>query len=371
MANSSGAVIQAVDAGFFTAPPKAHPSRVYVVSYRDGHLRSFSGVPSAGDRRSSKFCYIVDTSEQHVTTTCTVTSADDAYAFSVELSAAWRVTDPEAAVRADLSDGSSLVLGSLQDIVWQVGRRFQPDRAADAESAVRTRLARETPLAAGITMLRGAARFRADAAVTSARVDRDTAAHQGDLELQRMALLRDMFDGSEAGALMLHLLKHPDDTGSVLATLKGNRDQDQALRLALLDRDRQHYLAMLDRALDNNLITDADAQPLRDLLFGQPTGGGLTGSVAMVPIASRPPLALPHGVSASEPAPAAWPAVTHGYVVEDVTATGPATSPPPPRGSVAEDADPDSAAAAGPASGSAPGGVRTWKPLKKPGQGPA
>ena len=122
-------MIQAVDAGFFTAPPKAHPSRVYVVSYRDGHLRSFSGAPSATDRIAARFCYIVDTSEQHSTNTCTVTSAVDAYSFSVELSATWRVTDPEAAVRADLSDGSGLVLATLQDTVWQIARGL-PARAA-------------------------------------------------------------------------------------------------------------------------------------------------------------------------------------------------------------------------------------------------
>jgi hypothetical protein len=377
LATSSGAVIQTVDAGFFTAPPKAHPSRVYVVSYRDGHLRSFSGAPSAAERISSKFCYLVDTSEQYASSTCTVTSAVDAYSFSVELTAAWRVTDPEAAVRADLSDGSSLVLGSLQDTVWQIARSFQPDRAASAESAVRASLEGAIPLGAGITVLRAVARFRADAAVTKATVSRDTAAHEGTLERERMALLRDMFDGSEASALVLHLLRHPGDTGSALTTLKDNREKEQALRLALQDRDRQHYLAILDRALDNNLINDADAQPLRDLLFGQSAGAGLTGSAAMVPIASKPALSLPPGVTASGTAaalsngapgsaqatggqaPSSPSPVVQGYVVEDVPVSGPV-----------EDAGPTAPAPASPASpGAAPGGVREWKPLKKRGQG--
>lgn len=56
-------VIQAVDAGFFDAPPKALPGNVYVVSYRDGHLRSFSGVPSYADRISCRFCFLVDTTD--------------------------------------------------------------------------------------------------------------------------------------------------------------------------------------------------------------------------------------------------------------------------------------------------------------------
>jgi hypothetical protein len=349
LATASGAVIQTVNAGFFTAPPKAHPSRVYVVSYRDGSLRSFSGAPSVTERISSKFCYLVDTSEQYASSTYTVTSAVDAYSFSVELTAAWRVSDPEAAVRANLSDGSSTVLGSLQDTVWQIARGFQPDRAAAAENAVRARLDATIPLGAGITVLRAAARFRADAAVTKATVTRDNAVQEGTRERERMALLRDMFDGSEASALMIHLLRHPDDTGTALTTLKDNREKEQALRLALQDRDRQHYLAMLDRALDNNLINDADAQPLRDLLFGQAAGAGLTGSVAMVPIAPKPALGLPPGVTASG---TAVPPVVPGYVVED----GPV-----------EDADPNAPCPVTP--GSAPGGVREWKPLKKRGQG--
>ncbi|MGD0699406.1 MAG: hypothetical protein ABSA02_05930 [Trebonia sp.] len=386
MATSSGSVIEAVGVGFFVAPPKAHPSRVYVVVYRDGSMQSFSGVPSIADRVSSKLCYLVDVSEQYTSSTCTVTSAVDAYSFSVELSATWRVSDPQAAVRANLSDGGALVLGSLEDTVWQIARGFQPERAAAAESAVRGTLSGQLQLAGGVTVLRAVARFRADSAVTNATVDRDAATHQGILERERMDRLRDMFDGSEASALMLHMLQHPEDTGTVLATLKDNREKEQALRVALQAGDRQHYLAILDRALDNNLINDTDAQPLRDLLFGQPAVGG-TGSVAMVPIAHRPTLGLPPGITAGGAAsgpgagapgiaqptggqappaappagqgyPAAAPPVTPGYVVEDVLA-GPGDDP-----------DPNQAApASAPAPGSEPGGVRAWKPLKKPGQG--
>ena len=394
MAKSSGGVIQAVDASFFVAPPKAHPSRVYVVSYRDGHIRSFSGIPSAGDRFAGKFCYLVDTSEQHASSRCTVASAVDGYSFSVELSATWRVTDPEAAVLANLSDGNGLVLGALQDSLWQVGRRFQPDRAADAEAEARAGLARQVPLGSGITVLRAAARFEADAAVSTSNVDLGADAHQGALERQRMARLREMFDGTEAGALMLQLMRHPDDTGSVLTMMNENRDKEQALRLALQERDRAHYLALLDRALANNLISDHDAQPLRDLLFGQSGAGPLTGSVAMVPIAGRPPLSLPPGIaapsgpvaqggSAAAGVPGASgypqasggsastprPTVTQSWVVEDVQVTGPVTSSPLPGNGPAEDLDIDTPASANSASGnSEPGGVKAWKPLKKPGQ---
>jgi hypothetical protein len=397
LAGSSGTVIKTVDAGFFNAPPKAHPTTVYVVSYRDGHLRSFSGAPTFADRISSKFCYMVDTSEQHSANTGTVTSAVDAYSFSVELSATWRVTDPETAVRANLTDGSALVLGSLEDMVWQIARGYEPGRAAAAEGAVRARLARPVPLEAGITVLRAAARFRADAAVTEPTRAMDSDTHQGNLERQRMARLQEMFDGTESGALMMHMLQHPEDTGSVLSMMKDNREKEQALRLNLLEGDRRHYLAMLDRALENNLINDDDAQPLRDMLFNPAAGAALSsGSVSMVPIAPRPALSLPPGVGpaggtaavgpATAPqapyqqaqpgqaqpgqvpygqaqpgqAGAGAPPVAQGYVVEDVLDSGPAKQPDP----AAEPAGP------GPA-GNAPGGVKNWRQLKKPGQGSA
>jgi hypothetical protein len=402
LAGSSGAVIKAVDAGFFNAPPKAHPTTVYVVSYRDGHLRSFSGAPTFADRIQSKFCYMVDTSEQHSANTCTVTSSDDAYSFSVELSATWRVTDPEAAVRANLTDGNSRVLGSLEDLVWQTARGYEPGRAAAAEGAVRARLSRPVPLEAGITVLRAAARFRADAAVTEATRGLDSDKHQGNLERQRMARLQSMFDGSEASALMMHMMQHPEDTATVLGMLKDNREKEQALRLGLLEGDRRHYLAMLDRALENNLINDDDAQPLRDMLFNPAAGASLSsGSVSMVPIAPRPALSLPPGAgpaggaAATGPvtapqapygqaqpgqaqygqapqgqaqygqAGAAAPPVAQGWVVEDVVDSGPASGAP------ASPADSAAAEQAGPGpAGNAPGGVRKWRQLK-PGQGPS
>ena len=238
---------------------------------------------------------------------------------------------------------------------------------------MRTSLAQEIPLGSGVVIVRAVARLSADAAVTGATKERDTASHQAALERDRMKQLHELFDGTEAGALMIHLLQHPDDTGSVLSTLKDSREKDQALRLALLDRDRQHYLAMLDRALENNLINDSDAQPLRDLLFGQAAGATLAGSVTMVPIAPKPALSLPPGVAAGTtavtpgfgapgtppsregPAPTAGPPVAQGHVVDAVDTP-------------VEDEDPNSPGSAPKAS---PGGVAGWKPIKNRGQGSA
>ena len=114
---------------------------------------------------------------------------------------------------------------------------------------------------------------------------------------------------------MMHMLQHPDDTGSVLESLKDSHDKEQALRRALMGEDRNHYLAMLDRALENNLIDDSAAEPLRDLLFAEPAGRQ---AVVREPVAQ-------------------------GREVEDEPVSGPA-----------EDA-----------SGAAPGAHKGWKPLKR------
>lgn len=226
MPTSSGLILQSVDSGFFTAPPKAHASHVYVVLYKDGRVASFSGMPSAGDRWGSTYCYLVDTSEHQVAGTCTVQSAEDAYQFSVELDATWRVTDAATVVQSQVSDGNSLVLGLLQDETWQVARKFPPQSAAHAEEAVRTALAQVSVLPQGITVLRAAARFRSDTRLTAGRVRLDEDALQGQLEAQTLARLQ-RFDGSDESAIREHLLRHPEDTMAMLQMLSpagnGNR----------------------------------------------------------------------------------------------------------------------------------------------------
>ena len=284
MPKSSGVILQTVDASFFLAPPKAHPSNIYVVSYKDGGVRSFTGAPSAGDRWGSRFCYIVDTAEHQAANSCTVQSSVDAYAFTVEVAATWRVTDAETVVRAGVTDGNTVVLGWIQDEIWQIGRTFPPESAAAAEIATRTALAGVRVLAQGITVLRATARFRADSRLTEGRLRLDEDALKGQLEERGIDRLRRL-DGSDESAIREHLLRHPDDTGSVLQMLSAGRERDQALRLTLLKE-----------ALDHGFITDADAQPFRDLLLGgqghqiaAPGGTPLSGP--------KPPLSLPPGVS--------------------------------------------------------------------------
>lgn len=349
MSRSSGIILRTLDSSFFNAPPKAHPSNIYVVSYNDGRIRAFTGAPSAVDRWGSRFCYIVDTAERRVSSSFAIPSSTDAYSFTTEVEATWKVTNAEAVVRANLSDGNEVVLARLRDELWMIGRQFRPEDAAGAEIAARSALLGLRELDEGITILRSTARFRTDTHLTDAELQRDHDRHEGSREEQRMLRLRRMVEGSDEAMVMLHLTRHPDDTGTVLQMIGDSRDKNQAVQLGLLDR-----------MLEHNLITDADAQPLRDSVLGR-----IAPPVTMRAIAPRTPPALPGGASSSQ-ASTAGPA-KKTYAVGDVPASAqpanpqPANQPPSPQ--------PD--APATPTPPPPAGGVKKWKSVKKnPDQDP-
>lgn len=365
MSQSSGVILQTVESRLFSAPPKAHPSNIYVVSYNDGSIRAFTGAPSAADRLRSRFCYIVDTAERRVRNSFTVPTSTDAYAFTIEVEATWKVTNPEAVVRANLSDGNEIVLARLRDELWVIGRDYSPEDAAGAEMAARSALSRTRELDEGLTILRAAARFQVDARLIAAVIERDQDTHQGNLDWQKMGRLRQMVDGSDDAVVLLHLMQHPDDTSSVLQMMADARDKNQAVRLGLLDR-----------ILEHNLITDADAQPLRDAVLGQPISSSV---VKMRPIIPRAmPSALPSGTPQASPstgsagpdqasAPSSTAATTGSrpskkvYAVVDVSPPDPSADPSRAKPSQPAQADPEPA----PEHAPAPGRVKGWKPLKK------
>ena len=147
-------------------------------------------------------------------------------------------------------------------------------------------------------------------------------------------------------------MQHPDDTATVLQIMSDARDRNQTAQFGLLDR-----------LLDHHLITDADAQPLRDRVLGAPS----TPPATMRPITSR---ATPPALPPTAPPPAATPVpATPGpqaaaggtapakkvYVVGDADVTGQAAAP---------DSQP------GPDPAAPTGGVKKWKSVKKnPPQG--
>lgn len=336
MADSSGVIVQTLEAGVFKAPPKAHPSSVYVLSYKDGSVRSFPGAPSVTERRGSRFCYVVDTSEHGVTGECIVASAVDAYSFTVEMNATWRVTDPAAAVQDNLADGGATVIGWLTDQLWQVGRQFPPRLAAEAETEARRLLQGAHSLTQGITVTAAAARFRGDSTLDVGTKALDEDSLQGALELQRVTRLKDRLANGDNALLLEHLLQHPEDTPTLINMIAASNQQDQAVRLGLL-KD----------LMDRGMITDADLDGFRAALLGGtalPVGGhaaisqGTTGQTAIgqTPAVygaggagtgghSRPQLSLPSGVTPGTPAVGSAP--VSGYVTPDDDDDEPAPAP--------------------------------------------
>jgi hypothetical protein len=349
---SSGIIVRTVESGLFVAPPKAHPSNVYVISYTDGRVRSFSGPPSAVDRRRSRFCYIVDVGEQRVQRAFEVPSAEDAYSFSVEVSATWKVENAETVVKANLSNGNDVVLGRLQDDLWTVVRRYPRSGAIQAEDAARRAFQGRRELAEGLVILRADVRIRTDVRLVRATQEMHSANHQSNLDAARMDGLRRMMEGGDDAFVLMHLIRNPDDTAGVLQ-----------LMIEAKDNDRSAHLALLDRMLEHKLITDGDAQPLRDRVLGPPAPGswtmqsisggkGSAGSAAL-PTSSAPqslPVSSGTHQQSGRPVPSADPTSAHATTVASTPAgaTGPVdTDSPVPTG-----------------------GVKAWRQLNRgPGQG--
>lgn len=366
MSDSSNVILQTLDAGFFKAPPKAHPSCAYVVSYKDGTVRSFPGAPPASARRGGQYCYIIDTAEHRAAGQCAVPSSVDAYSFTVEMNARWKVTDAEAIVRENVSDGSAAVLDWLKDQLWQVARQFLPEQAGLAEAEARSALQVARPLSQGITVLAAAARFRGDSRLTDGRVALDTDSLQGQIDQQRHTRLKQRLDGGDGSAVLEHLLQHPEDTGTVLAMMASGRERNQTLQLGILKE-----------LLDKGLITDADAQPLRDAVLGGPQLTQTTSAAQATLGWSKPTLALPSGVTLQSGPAAVGPAGNAAQVPvtpdddDDVDADPvpvrlprtPAAAAPAPAPAAAPGANTGSPA------GSSPGGVVGWKSLVKRPQG--
>lgn len=349
MSDSSGVILQTLDSSVFTAPPKTHPGNVYVVAYRDGTTKSFSGAPAVRDRLGSQFCYVVDTAEQHATGECTVPSSVDAYWFTVEMNATWKVTDPEAVVRAKLANGNEAVLGWLRDELWQISRGFAPEAAANAEAAARSALSGGCQLSPGITLLSCATRFRADTRLAEGRVELDKDSLQGQLTQRRYDRLKQRLDGSDEAAILEHLHQHPEDTGTVLALMSAGRQRNQEL----------HH-SLLKEMLDRGLITDADAQPLRDAVLGGNALGRVPSPGPRTVASSRPTLSLPSGVSLPAGAPSTGSPAAQApggtNVTGDAAVAG--QSAPAPQANALD-------SSAGADGGNSPGGVKAWKQLKK------
>lgn len=341
MADSSPVILQQIHAGFIASIPKPRPDAVFVLSYGGGGLKTFTRTPPVSERIGSKYCYIVDTSQRHASGSLRIPAMGDIYFFQLRYDATWQVTDPEAVVRRNVSDGDAVVAGFLQDALWRIGRSYPAGDAQGAEDKARRSLRVPFDSGGGLTVTWLSVRLTLDERQSGAAVEVDTDAHTGRLARSRVQRLRALLDGDES-FLLLHLAQHPEDTGSVLQMLATSRERNEQMRLGLLDR-------MLDRGF----IQDADIGPLRASILGG------SGTVPLPPSHVPPALTPAHVIQ-----PAGAPDVGPSDIV---TPPAPKSSSAPKTAAVQEDE-----VITGPVPPSAPDNVTNWKPVRhgKPSRWP-
>src|SRR4051794_12262055 len=104
---SSKMIVSMVETKLLSPGPKAQASEAYVLNYNDGRLKVFPGAPATSERWGSKYCYVVDMSDQRFRDTFAIPALGDAYSFRIEAEATWRVASPKAVVKAGLTDGNA------------------------------------------------------------------------------------------------------------------------------------------------------------------------------------------------------------------------------------------------------------------------
>ena len=89
------------------------------------------------DRAGSRFCYVIDTSEQQTAWSFNAPSSQDAYYFTLFADVTWRVHDPESLVRSGTDRPGQVICTSVEDEMWPIARSFPPSDSAGAERACR------------------------------------------------------------------------------------------------------------------------------------------------------------------------------------------------------------------------------------------
>ena len=326
-------IVQRVDSGWLTSAPKVGATEIYVVSYHDGRLQAFTRRPGFSERAGSRFCYVIDTSEQRTAWSFTTPSRQDAYSFTIGADVTWRASDAESLVRSGTQDPVQVIRTSVEDEVWSIARGFQPLDAAGAEQACRKAAATMGNRPAGLVVIRAAVRVTMDRSLTDGSRQVGAAQHQGVLsqismqqETDRVNHLKSLLHGDDS-VLLLHLANNRDDTGKVVNLMIEARQRGEATRLELFDR-----------MVDKGFIQDSDVAGLRDSLLGA-MWPGVPGLQQMG--GTQPQLALGAGTSAQSTVNAGQSSGSGGQPRDNLQ-SGTDPNPPPQHG-----------------------GVRAWRPLTR------
>lgn len=223
-------------------------------------------------------------------------SKGDAYFFRSYVDIGFRVTDPLAVVRRNVTDALPVVYGYLVREFWPVTRTFDISQAPQAEAALNTMFLHPVVLEEGITIYQCSVRLLPDQAAqehlrTIAAANRSVVAgdaqHQAKLAaarhehelsgLQQQARLAAESREHEAmvgrpidipGLIQAHLAKHPDETPYALEMLT-RHEEAQATRQDLNDKRSMDLFRYM---MEQGILQSADLHFLRNQAVGRVEG---------------------------------------------------------------------------------------------------
>ncbi|MFI5657464.1 hypothetical protein [Streptomyces sp. NPDC051684] len=203
----------------------------------------------------------------------------DSFEFEVTADITWRVLDPEAFVRSQERDVPGFVTRRLLPRMQTVSRDHPVEASAEAERAMQRVVDEASPVgqAQGLDVT-CTVRLRRDADARSHQARLRTARHEAEAAgpEHEAALLREKYEAERQAekikfyenqlaqggttALALHLVAHPDETGSVLNHLK--------------DEQREvvtHQLHLIDHVLNSEKLESFELEEPRRLIIERMT----------------------------------------------------------------------------------------------------
>lgn len=220
-------------------------------------------------------------------------SRGDAYFFRSVVDVGFRVTDPEAIVRRNVSDALAVVYGYLISTFWPITRSYEIDQAPQAEAALNALFLQPATLDEGITIYRCAVRLLPDQAAqehlrgikaANRSVEAGQAQHAADVaaayhqhelaglgqrarlaaeEREHQAMAGRAIDVQ--GLIRAHLAQHPDQTGYALE-LMSRHEQAQAAQQDINDKRSMDLFRYM---IEQGLLQAVDIQFLRNQAVGR------------------------------------------------------------------------------------------------------
>jgi uncharacterized protein YegL len=303
------------------------PNVAVVYSTSDGKLEYLDRTIGFSESILPRFSYRydVDTSDHECAVQVpekTLPATLDAFYFEATLTVGFRVSDPIEIVRREIRDGLALVHDRLITLIRPIARRYDIERAAEAEDKINQTLATPQALAEGVLVYRAHVALAPDATARKYLRDRrgqvwngaltvgtheqqtnqahhvqglqDIKAH-GELGRQRMRIEAvSALNLDERGLINVYIAQNPANAAHALELLR----QRELTRDARDDERDKAHMALLEFLVENSMVRGPHLTAINDLLLGKMLAAGPSGSAA-----THPALALPSGPSARPQAP--------------------------------------------------------------------